>query len=133
MNTPLRIGALAMAIAATLAMGGCDKRSDDKTVGQKVDGVIAKVENAGEQAKQATADAGASMSASAKDMAITTKINAALAADDKLSAIRIDVDTQAGQVKLAGTAPDAASRDRATKLAAAVEGVSSVDNRLSLK
>lgn len=133
MNTTLRIGALAAAIAATLALAACDKRNSDPTVGQQVDRAVAKVENAGEQVKQAATEATADVSAGAKDMAITTKINAALAADDKLSAIRIDVDTKSGKVMLSGTAPDATSRDRATTLAAAVEGVSSVDNRLTLK
>lgn len=133
MNATFRITALSAAVAATLALAACNKPGDNTTVGQQVDRTVAKVENAGEQAKQAATDATADMSAGAKDIAITTKINAALAADDKLSAIRIDVDTKAGKVMLSGTAPDAASRDRATTLAAAVEGVSSVDNRLTLK
>jgi hyperosmotically inducible periplasmic protein len=78
---------------------------------------------AGSQAGQAVSD-------SASDMAITAKVNAALAADDKLSALKINVDTEAGRVALKGTAPDADSRDRATTLAAAVDGVIAVDNRL---
>mgnify|MGYP000390610331 CR=1 FL=1 len=133
MNTTLRITALTAAVAATLALAACDRRNSDSTAGQQVDRAVAKVENAGEQAKQATTEATAGMSAGAKDMAITTKINAALAGDDKLSAIRIDVDTKSGKVMLSGTAPDSTSRDRATTLASAVEGVSSVDNRLTLK
>ena len=66
------------------------------------------------------------------DTAITTKVNAALAADDQLSALKIDVDTEAGNVELTGTAPDAASRERATTLAAAVDGVVTVENRLTV-
>ncbi|MDO9135699.1 BON domain-containing protein, partial [Hydrogenophaga sp.] len=74
-----------------------------------------------------------SVAESATDMAITTKVNAALAADDQLSALKIDVDTEAGNVALTGTAPDEASRARATTLTAAVDGVVTVDNRLTVE
>ena len=80
----------------------------------------------------AGAKAADSAAQSATDMAITTKVNAALAADDQLSALKIDVDTEAGNVALTGTAPDEASRERATTLAAAVDGVVTVENRLTV-
>lgn len=64
------------------------------------------------------------------DAAITASVNAKLAKDDRLSATRIDVDTSAGNVALRGAAPDAAARDRATRLAADVKGVRHVDNQL---
>lgn len=121
----LRLGAIAAAVAATLGLAACDKPAD-QTVGQRVDGAIAETKQAGSEAADA-------MKAGAMDATITTKINAALAADDKLSAMKIDVDTAAGRVTLNGTAPDAVSRDRATTLASAVEGVMSVDNRLTVQ
>ena len=64
------------------------------------------------------------------DAGITAKVKAALAADPTLSALSIDVDTHDGIVTLKGPAPDAKSRDRAGVLAAAPEGVRSVDNQL---
>ena len=73
------------------------------------------------------------MARDATDAAITAKVTAALAADDRLSALGIDVDTTDGRVALSGTAPDAASRDRATVLAQAVEGVVEVENRLTVR
>ena len=121
----LRLGALATLVAATLGLAACDK-SGETTAGQRTDGVIADTKEAGSKAADA-------MKGGVMDATITTKINAALAADDKLSATKIDVDTAAGRVTLNGTAPDAASRDRATTLASAVEGVMSVDNRLAVK
>jgi hyperosmotically inducible protein len=63
-------------------------------------------------------------------MAITAKVNAALAVDDKLKATQINVDTRDGQVTLTGQAPDANSRERATTLASAVDGVKQVNNQL---
>lgn len=64
------------------------------------------------------------------DMGITAKVNAALVADDQLKALQIDVDTRDGQVTLTGKAPDAQARERATTLAAAVDGVKQVNNQL---
>jgi len=60
-------------------------------------------------------------------------VNAKLAADSGLSALRINVDTVGGRVALSGDAPDAAARDRATALVRSVDGVTNVDNRLTLQ
>ena len=67
------------------------------------------------------------------DARITLSVNAALAKDPALSALRIKVDTSAGRVVLRGSAPDKAALDRAGQLAAAVRGVSSVDNQLEVR
>ena len=128
----LRLGAVAAAVAAALSLAACN-RADEPTAGQRVDGAVADAKQAAQEAKQAGAQAADTVKDGAMDATITTKINAALAADDKLSAIKIDVDTRDGRVTLNGSAPDAVSRERATTLAAAVEGVSSVDNRLAVK
>jgi hyperosmotically inducible protein len=69
---------------------------------------------------------------SASDGVITVAVNAALAGDEQLSVWRIEVRTVDGHVVLLGKAPDAGSRQRATLLAYGVQGVKSVDNRLSL-
>ena len=84
-------------------------------------------------AKEATNDAAANVGAAVTDATITTKINAALVADDQLKALNINVDTKDGKVVLTGAAPDAGSRDRATTMAKAVEGVVDVDNRLTVQ
>lgn len=131
------IGALALAAA----LAACGKHEDDRTAGQKLDGAIAEAKQAGAQAK---ADAGraadtaedkvkqaaAATSEAVTDATIVTKINAALVADDRLKATKIDVKAQDGHVTLTGMAPDAGSQSRATTLAAAVSGVRSVDNQL---
>jgi hyperosmotically inducible periplasmic protein len=67
------------------------------------------------------------------DAAITTKVNAGLAADKDLSAVKIDVDTKDGVVTLTGPAPTAGARERATEIARGVKGVSSVNNQLTVK
>jgi hyperosmotically inducible periplasmic protein len=131
------IGALALAAALT----ACGKQNDERTAGQKLDGAIADAKQAGNEAK---ADASRAMdkaetqmkeaanatSEAVTDAAIVTKVNAALVADDKLKATKIDVKAENGHVTLTGTAPDAGSQARATTLANAVNGVRSVDNQL---
>lgn len=139
---PLLPATLAAASLVTLA--ACDRAQDNRTVGQQVDSGIAKVEQKTEQAAAAVKKeaesvretAGQAVDATAnkvKDATITTTVNAELARDASLSALKIDVDTNAGRVSLKGTAPDAPSRERATQLAKRVDGVVSVDNQLQIR
>ena len=125
--------AIAAAVAA-LTLAACD---DNRTVGQNVDRGLASAERKTEQvasdARQATAEATAKASEQVADASITTAINAEYAKDDRLSAIKIDVDTNDGRVTLTGSAPDAASKERATMLANNVKGVKAVDNKLDVK
>lgn len=134
---------LLTAVAAAVTLAACDKPADDRTAGQKVDSAVAQVEQkaaevkadvkaAGAEAREATANAVDAVTDKAKDAAITASVNAELTKDASLSALRIDVDTVDGRVVLRGTAPDAAARERATTLAAAVDGVKSVDNQLAV-
>lgn len=122
---------LVAAAVAALSLGACS-RNDDRTVGQQVDTAIAKTEQKAEEAKAATERAAETVSEKVADAAVTASINAELARDPALSALKIDVDTTNGRVMLSGKAPDAAARERATALAAAVKGVTSVDNRLQV-
>ena len=113
------IGALALA----MGLAACNKPDDGRTAGQKLDGAIAEAKQSGNEAAKATSEA-------VTDATIVTKINAALMADDKLKARKIDVNSTDGRVTLSGTAPDAGSLNRASSLAWAVNGVHAVDNQL---
>jgi hyperosmotically inducible periplasmic protein len=144
MNTAPRNTRLSLlaALALTAALAACSKSNEDeRTAGQRLDGAIAGAKDAAQEsrqdAKQAMTDAEQSAARVADrtaevtgDVAITAKVNAALVADDKLKATQINVDTRAGQVTLTGQAPDEQSRERATTLASAVEGVKNVNNQL---
>ena len=116
----------------------------DTTVGQKADAAAATAQSRAEQAtanaKQAASELRADTSqamdkagSALKDAAITTAVTAKLAADPTLKALRINVDTAAGRVALSGDAPDNAARDRATTLARSVDGVTAVNNQLTIK
>jgi osmotically-inducible protein OsmY len=131
MQTPTQL--TLAALAALVLFAGCDRRHEDGTVGQKVDGAVNTVEKKAEDAKDATARAAAAVGDKAKDMGITAAINAELARDARLSAVRINVDTVDGRVTLRGSAPDAAAREHATALANSVSGVVAVDNQLSIE
>jgi osmotically-inducible protein OsmY len=67
------------------------------------------------------------------DAVITTKVKAAIAADDKLSAFGINVDTLKGVVQLSGFVDTHDEITRAAEVARKVEGVKSVTTNIQLK
>lgn len=130
----IRTTGLLAAVALTLGLAACGERVDtaastppapaapavtpapaEPTVGQRVD-------NAMESAERRIDDA-----------AITASVNASLAKDPDLSAMKINVDTKSGVVTLTGPAPTSAAKDRATSLAQSVEGVAGVNNNLEVR
>ena len=140
-----RAALLVLAIAGALALSGCD-RSDNRTVGEKVDAGIAKTEQAAETAAAKTKemmadpklkadikDAGAAISAKVDDASITAAVSAGLAKDPDLSAIKINVTTTGGVVNLKGPAPTAEAKTRAGEIAKGVQGVTSVENQLEVQ
>lgn len=151
-----RAGYVLAFVASSIAIVGCDN-TDNRTAGQKLDDTIARTEKAADQVADKTArmageakqhvensnlpermadaarDAGKAMAKATDDATITASVNAGLANDPQLSALRIDVDTDAGKVTLTGPAPNAQAKERAEQIARNVEGVSSVDNRLEVK
>ena len=126
--------------AAALLLSACDQ-STPPTVGQQIDAGIERtkdaaneagrdIQAAGPEIKQESTQAGNAIADGAADVTITAKVKAALAGDDQLSAININVDTTANVVTLTGPAPSQAALDRATDLAKAVDGVVEVRNQL---
>jgi len=145
------VGAL---LLAAVAMTACDKRDQPQPkvepgnvaeqAERKIDDLRAearrelveakeKVRAAAEQASADLGRVGAEAGDKVTDAVITTTVNAELAKDSNLSAMKIDVDTVSGHVALRGTAPSTAARDHATDLAARVKGVRSVDNQLRVE
>ena len=142
MNPTQRTLSLLAISACTLVLAACDQ-SQPPTVGQKIDAGIERTQQAateakkdmqaaGKELKQDASQAGAAMADGAADMAITAKVKSALAGDDQLSALAINVDTTNKVVTLTGPAPTQASFDRASSLAQAVEGVVKVKNELTV-
>ncbi len=139
---------LTAVLVAALGLAACDRKPEQATVGQQIDSAVAKVEQKTDatmatveqkteatvaKIEQKTGEVMDSAKLKVKDATITTRINAELARDKSLSALKINVDTHAGRVALKGSAPDATSRDRATQLAQRVDGVVGVDNQLEIR
>ena len=89
-----------------------------REVGAEVGEAVATGAN---EAKRATADA-----------ALTTKIKAKMALDDRVKAANIDVDTVGSTVTLSGRVGSADERTRAVQLARDTDGVTSVVDHLTV-
>lgn len=130
-TTPTPLGLTAVvALVTALGLSACNRAEEDRTVGQRVDSAVASAGEQADRAQERVAEAAADAKEAVSDATITAKINAELARDSELSALRIDVDTSEGRVALKGSAPTRSARERAAMLASAVEGVRSVDNQL---
>jgi len=123
-------------LALAAALGACSRQQpdDELSAGQRVDNTAANAKREGSEvladARMSARDAADTTARVSSDMNITAKVNAALAVDDQLKATQINVDTRDGQVTLSGQAPDPQSRERATTLVAAIDGVKQVNNQL---
>lgn len=143
---PLQRFASILAVSAlALGLTACGK-TEDPTVGQRMDTVPERTEqsaattttpSAETRMEQSAANAGEAVSNAGEramgtidDATITAKVNAELARDADLSALKINVDTVNGKVTLNGPAPTTVARDRAETIAKAVEGVTEVNNQL---
>lgn len=144
MNKPL-MTMTAAAVLAAFTLAGCNKadtsandmvsqtEQKSKEIGAEASKGVAEVKEAGRDITQDAKQAGNEVANKVSDAVITSSVKAELVKDPKLSALKIDVDTDAGRVLLQGTAPSSAARDQAMKLAQAVKGVVSVDNQLKVE
>ena len=146
-----RIASILAVSALALGLAACGK-TEEPTVGQRLDSAVEKTEQAAADARvkaesvmqsaetkmeqgaanaEATAkDAANTAKGAIDDATITAQVNAGLAKDPDLSALKINVDTVNGKVTLNGPAPSTVARDRAETIAKSVTGVTSVNNQL---
>jgi BON domain len=120
MRAPPRLATMLLAAIGALALTACGS-GEDAGIDDMLD----------------TATAGPSASCPAPgqawtDASITLRILSALAADPALRAWRIGVDTVDGKVVLHGRVASGPMRERATRLALAVPGVTLVDSLLDI-
>lgn len=146
MNKPI-LTMTAAAVLAAFALAGCDKTDTStsandmvnqteqkaKEIGAEASKGMAEVKEAGRDLAQDAKQAGNEVADKVSDAVITSSVKAELVKDPNLSALKINVDTDAGRVLLQGTAPSSTARDQAMKLAQAVKGVVSVDNQLKVE
>jgi osmotically-inducible protein OsmY len=67
------------------------------------------------------------------DAVITAKVKSSLLADAGTKGLKIDVDTKSGVVHLKGNVASDSERTLAQNLAAKIEGVKTVENKLAVK
>jgi hyperosmotically inducible protein len=67
------------------------------------------------------------------DATLTAKVDSALAADARTSALRLNVATREGEVQLSGFAESAAEKDAAVEVARRVSGVRTVRNDIDVR
>ncbi|HEX2964414.1 MAG TPA: BON domain-containing protein [Syntrophorhabdaceae bacterium] len=94
-----------------------------------------RVENRpGEEQRSApgTAPGTPGLAANVDDAQITSQVQARLSSDDTLKASQINVETNNGVVRLTGNVPSTDAVDKAAQMAQSVNGVSSVQNDLTV-
>jgi hypothetical protein len=104
--------------AATTGVGGPIDTSRAREAGAEVAGAVAEGAN---EAQRAAADG-----------ALTAKIKAKMALDDRVKAAKIDVDTAGAVVTLSGRVASESERTRAVQLARETDGVTSVVDSLTV-
>jgi len=104
-----------------------NSRKEAATVAMGVEGV-ARVEN-NLEVKAGDRTAGEAID----DASITGRVKAALLEDPSTKGSSINIETREGVVQLNGFVDGDIEKDRAAKLAAAVSGVKSVDNNLTVQ
>ena len=141
--------ALVSMLAAVALLAACEKKTttvNDTSLGSTsstttttvapsptASDAMAATTNAMDKAASATERGMAKAGEAMGDAAITGKVKTALIADPDVKALRIDVDTKDNVVTLNGTADTQANADKAVTIAKGIDGVKSVDNRLTIK
>jgi osmotically-inducible protein OsmY len=117
--------------AATTSGQALENAAQDASAAAKDAG--AAIKEGAASVGQAASEAATNVEAALDDAGITARIKADLAKDSELSALAINVDTKGGAVTLHGKAPSAEAKERAETMAKGVQGVTSVDNQLTVE
>jgi hyperosmotically inducible protein len=122
--TDLRLLTLSISAVAVLGAVACSPREQEQ--------VSSSTRSAATEVRQATEKAANQTERVIDDSVITTKVKSVLLADANVKGLNISVDTVGGTVTLTGTASTQDERAKAASLAAGVEGVRNVVNRISV-
>ena len=77
--------------------------------------------------------AGSTLGTEIDDSVVTSKVKSALLADPDVKSFDFKLETRKGEVQLSGFVDNQAQLNRAIEITRAVEGVKSIDNKVSLK
>jgi hyperosmotically inducible periplasmic protein len=135
MNTVQNSG-VAILMLSAIGLAGCDSPNPGpaETAGRNVDQAARTagdaVGDAAEKTGQAISDAAEKTGQALGDSAITSKIKAGILAEAGLESLQIHVATTSGVVTLNGSVNSQENSDKAASIAATVDGVKDVENRL---
>lgn len=135
--------------AALLAvvLGACDRRQDtartdspsstasstDTRSGMGTNSSNSSSTTASSGSPNSAASVGAAAGTAIDDSVLTTKVKAALLADNQVKSTDISVETKQGEVLLSGFVDNEAQASRAIQVARGVDGVKNVNNKMSVK
>lgn len=131
------ISASAVALALT-ALAGCNKAETPMDAPAPMPPASAPPAEAPPPAAVPPAPAPAAgpsttMGEKVDDTVVTTKVKAALLADDTVKGMDISVKTVGGEVQLTGVVDNQAQMDRAVEVAKGIEGAQRVQNGMTVK
>jgi predicted amino acid-binding ACT domain protein len=128
---------IGVATLLVVGLAACDKPGPAESAGKKIDQSIneagRKMDRAADRAADKLDQQKEQANVGFDDVGITTRVKAAIFAEPGLKTLQISVDTIRGVVTLSGSVDTQHNRDTARALAAAVDGVHEVDNRLMIK
>jgi hypothetical protein len=132
----LRRTSLLIAVGLVVGLTACDSPHPAEDAGKKLDDAVintsekieANVDKMGEKLHE-NRDAA---SIALNDTEITTKVKSAIFSEPGLKTLRISVDTKQGVVTLTGSVNSQANFERASALAASVQGVTGIVNSLQV-
>lgn len=127
---PRHPAVILLATLLAFAFSGCGREPPPKPVVKDVPLAVAPVDQDAGKAGAAKQAAAAARAAADKELA--GRVKAALVAERGLNAHGIDVTAKDGAVTLYGTAETRLRRDMAETIAARVDGVKSVENKLAI-
>lgn len=123
MNTSNATLAAIVAASAAVFLGACSPADRQEARSD--------VNKAGQTAKTETSSMATKAGNVIDDATLTTKVKAALLADEQVKGTQINVDSSNGTVTLSGAVGTPAHKQRAEQLAMNVEGVRTVRNNLT--
>lgn len=126
-------GIAVIALVSSLAVltTGCEREPEEPGAIENNEGVV-DAQNDARDANNTLEQSADRAGQAVKDAAITTSIKTKYLADDTLKGLDISVDTEQGVVMLTGAVQSDAAKDLAEQIARDVDGVTSVNNQLTV-
>lgn len=125
------IAVIALVSGLTVLATGCEREPDERGAIENNEGVV-DAQNDARDANNTLEQSADRAGQAVKDAASTTSIKTKYLADDTLKGLDISVDTEQGVVTLTGSVQSDAAKNLAEQIAKDADGVTSVNNQLTV-